>query len=100
MPTDYAYVLNLYDNEDTEICLVSFDTVGEMDEYISTIFEDGQQNDCYYKLTDWIGNWKIGRFTTREKFWSDWVDDFYFEEENHLLRLDKIEPSAEGGKLN
>lgn len=89
MPLTWAYKLNLYDNEDTEICVVCFDTVGEMDEYIQTIFDDEVQGDCYYQLTDWLGNMKRARFTTREDFLTRWVEDFYFIEEKYLSRLEE-----------
>lgn len=97
MPMTWAYRLNLYDNYDTEICLATFDTVGEMDDFIRTIFEDGAQGDCYYTLTDWIGVTKTARFTTYEEYWSDWVSDFYFQEEEYLQRVDRKEIERVGG---
>lgn len=75
---EYAYEMRLYGFDGIEICSMKFDTFREIDEEISNIFECGQQNDCYYKLTDWLGNYKIGQFTTMESFWTDLFEYFYY----------------------
>lgn len=81
---EYAYKLNLYDEYHTEISVTTFDTIGELEKYIDTIFRHGAEKDCTYKLTDWLGISTEKGFTTKEDFMSEWVSDFYYQEEEIL----------------
>ena len=88
---EYAYKLNLYDEYHTEISVNTFGTIGELEKFIDTIFRHGTEKSCTYKLTDWLGISTEKSFTTKEDFMSDWVSDFYYQEEEKMKNGEREE---------